>query len=210
MLSICEAGQRNRCANLGRVYNTAMNLVELAERIRALRIDQRLTLEEVASRTGLTRSWLSKVENFRVTPSLPALAEIARALGVTTSKLVEGLDEKPALTIVRSDERKIVERDQSSENTAVYHSLAYRRKSRSMDPFIITLPPGVARKEAMAHVGEEFLLVESGNVDFEYDGEVIHLGTGDSLYFDASIPHRLINSYEAEALVLCVFQSPQA
>ncbi len=187
-----------------------MNLVELAERIRALRIDQRLTLEEVASRTGLTRSWLSKVENFRVTPSLPALAEIARALGVTTSKLVEGLDEKPALTIVRSDERKVVQRDQSPENTAVYQSLAHRRKSRSMDPFLITIPPGVAREEAMAHIGEEFLLVESGRVDFEYDGQRFDLEAGDSLYFDASVPHRLINAYQSEAVVLCVFQSPQA
>lgn len=187
-----------------------MNLVELAERIRALRIDQRLTLEEVASRTGLTRSWLSKVENFRVTPSLPALAEIARALGITTSKLVEGLDEKPALTIVRSNERKVVERDQSPENTAVYQSLAHRRKSRSMDPFMITIPPGVARTEAMAHVGEEFLLVQAGSVDFEYDGDLFKLQAGDSLYFDASVPHRLINGYENDAVVLCIFQSPQA
>ncbi|RCS54894.1 XRE family transcriptional regulator [Bremerella cremea] len=187
-----------------------MNLVELAERIRALRIDQRLTLEEVASRTGLTRSWLSKVENFRVTPSLPALAEIARALGITTSKLVEGLDEKPALTIVRSHERKVVERDQSPENTSVYQSLAHRRKSRSMDPFLITIPPGIAREESLAHVGEEFLLVQSGQVDFEYDNDRIELQAGDSLYFDASVPHRLINAYKTAAVVLCVFQSPQA
>ncbi|PQO25790.1 cupin [Blastopirellula marina] len=187
-----------------------MNLVELAERIRSLRIDQRLTLEEVASRTGLTRSWLSKVENFRVTPSLPALAEIAKALGITTSKLVEGLDEKPSLTMVRKNERKVIERDQSDANTSVYESLAHRRKSRSMDPFMITIPPGVAREEALPHLGEEFLLVQTGNVDFEYDGDVFKLQAGDSLYFDASVPHRLVNAYKKQAVVLCIFQSPQA
>ncbi|MHC2066353.1 helix-turn-helix domain-containing protein [Bremerella sp. T1] len=186
-----------------------MNLVELAERIRSLRLEQRLTLEEVASRTGLTRSWLSKVENFRVTPSLPALAEIAKALGVPTSKLVEGLDEKPSLTMVRKNERKIVERDQSEANTSVYESLAHRRKSRSMDPFMITMPPGVAREEALPHLGEEFLLVQSGNVDFEYDGDIFKLQAGDSLYFDASVPHRLVNAYKKQAVVLCIFQSPQ-
>ncbi len=54
-----------------------MNLVELAQRIKARRLDRRLTIEDVAAQAGLTRSWLSKVENFRVTPSLPALGKIA-------------------------------------------------------------------------------------------------------------------------------------
>ncbi|MBI1247470.1 cupin domain-containing protein [bacterium] len=184
-----------------------MNLVELAERIRSLRLDRRLTLEEVASRTGQTRSWLSKVENFRVTPSLPALAEIARALDISLSKLVEGLDDKPSLTLVRKDDRKVVQRDQSEQNTAVYESLAHRRKARAMDPFLITIPPGVSREEALPHQGEEFLLVHSGPVDFQYDEEVHKLQTGDSLYFDATVPHRLINSYKRPAVVLCVFQS---
>lgn len=185
-----------------------MNLVELAERIRSHRIDQRLTLEEVASRTGLTRSWLSKVENFRVTPSLPALAQIAQALNVPLSKLVEGLDHKPALAIIRKGDRKIIERDKSPTNTAVYESLAHLRKSRSMDPFLITIPPGVAREEALGHIGEEFLMVQNGAVEFEYDGETHKLQSGDCLYFDARVPHRLINSSKRPTVVLCVFQSP--
>ena len=67
-----------------------MNLIELAQRIKAERRKQNLTLEQVASRTRLTRSVLSKVENFRVTPSLPALAKIAQALGTTVSDLDRG------------------------------------------------------------------------------------------------------------------------
>jgi len=185
-----------------------MNLVELAQRIRTIRLDRRLTLEDVASRTGLTRSWLSKVENFRLTPSLPALAQISTALGVSFSELVAGLDEKPALVVVRADERKIVERNQSIQNTTVYESLAHKRPNRSMDPFLLTIPPGVSREEALVHEGEEFLMVQKGKVEFEYDGEPHKLKKGDCLYFDSSVPHRLINSYQAEAIVLCVFLEP--
>ncbi|NNJ24125.1 HTH-type transcriptional regulator PuuR [Planctomycetes bacterium LzC2] len=166
-----------------------------------------MTLEEVASRTGQTRSWLSKVENFRITPSLPALGEIAQALDVPLSELFEGLDEKPALVLVRRDERKTVERDRSEENTSVYELLAHKRASRSMDPFLITIPPGVAREEALPHPGEEFLFVESGAVRFEYDGETHKLSAGDSLYFDANVPHRLVNSFKKQAVVLCVFHA---
>lgn len=182
-----------------------MNLVELAQRIRTTRKDQRLTLEEVASRTGLTRSWLSKVENFRVTPSLPALGKIAEALGVSVADLVAGLDSKPALVVVRREERQQVDRDRSRKNTTVYESLAHKRPNRAMDPFLLTVPPGVARDEAMGHEGEEFLMVQSGSVEFEFDGETHKLRSGDSLYFDAGVPHRLLNPYKRPAVVLCVF-----
>lgn len=182
-----------------------MNLVELAQRIRRMRLDRKLTLEQVASRSGLTRSWLSKVENFRITPSLPALGQIAAALGVTTANLVEGLDAKPTLVTVRKNERAIVERDKSKTNTTLYESLAHKRPNRSMDPFLLTVPPGVSRDTALAHEGEEFLMVQQGAIVFEFDGETHSLKKGDCLYFDSHVPHRIINPHKCEAVVLCVF-----
>lgn len=181
-----------------------MNLVELAQRIKNLRLDRRLTLEQVASRAGLTRSWLSKVENFRVTPSLSALGQIAEALGVTVSELVEGLDRKPQIVIIHKDERKVVERDTNSSNI-IYESLAHKRADRVMDPFLLTVPAGGQRREALAHEGEEFLILLSGRVDLHYDGDVYHLTAGDSLYFDARAEHRLANPFPDPAQVLCVF-----
>jgi len=185
-----------------------MNLVELAQRIKSHRLARQLTIQEVADRAGLTRSWLSKVENFRVTPSLPALARIAEVLGVSVSQLVEGLDARPRLVIVRGDERKRVDRDPSPQNTSVYESLAHKRMNRIMDPFLITLPGGVSRERALTHEGEEFLYVQSGSVQFEYEGETVTLRSGDSLYFDATVAHRLINSSKRPAKVLCVFSEP--
>ncbi len=185
-----------------------MNLVELAQRIKSRRLDQRLTIEEVAAQAGLTRSWLSKVENFRVTPSLPALAGIAKALGVSVSELVEGLDDRPQLVVIRSNERTVVQRDQSPQNRALYESLAHKRMNRVMDPFLITIPGGVSREKALTHEGEEFLYVQAGPVQFEYDGEISILRTGDCLYFDANVPHRLLNPNKRAAKVLCVFSVP--
>ncbi len=187
------------------IYNQLMNLVELAQRIRSLRLDRRLTLEAVALHTGLTRSWLSKVENFRLTPSLPALGKIAEALDVSVSELVEGLDAKPTLVVVRKQERKRVDRERSRKNTTVYESLAHKRPNRRMDPFLLTVPPGVSRDKQLSHEGEEFLIIQSGAVEFEYEEDRYTLKTGDSLYFDANVPHRLINPYKRSAQVLCVF-----
>ncbi len=181
-----------------------MNLVELAQRIKSIRLEQRLTLAEVASRTRLTRSWLSKVENFRVTPSLPALGQIAKALNVTVAQLVTDLETRPQLVVIRRNERQVVERDRPQSHI-VYESLAFRWSGRKMDPFCLTVPTGETKRPAMPHEGEEFLLVLSGRVDFEYDKELLRLEAGDSLYFDANVKHRLINGYKKPAQVLCVF-----
>lgn len=180
-----------------------MNIIELAGRLRQLRVDLDLTLEDVASKAGLTRGWLSKVENFRVTPSLPALSRICSTLGVPLSKLFEGLDDHPPIVIVPKSERCLVQRDEEVSQLT-YESLASGRPSRRMDPFVITVPKTDDRPQ-LAHGGEEFLLVIRGAVRLEYGEETHRLGVGDSAYFDGFIPHRLVCVDKGPAEVLVVY-----
>lgn len=181
----------------------AMNLVELAQRLRRIRLERGLTLEEVASRGGLTRGWLSKVENFRVTPSLPALDGLAKGLGVSLSELFEGLDERPPLVVVRRDERRPLRRDDEL-STLTYHSLAFPRTSRAMDPFIVTVPSSDTRPK-LTHPGEEFLLVLTGEVMLEHGERTEALREGDSAYLDGIVPHRIVCRSGEAAQVLVVY-----
>lgn len=181
-----------------------MNLVELAQRIRAARMARGLTLDQVSEASGLGKGLLSKVENFRVTPTLPTLAKLCETLGVKLSELVEGLDQKPKLCVIRREQRKTVERDGAQSNI-VYQSLAHGRANRAMDPFELVVPARGGRKQAMPHEGEEFLIVLKGQVEFEFDGKAQSLEEGDSLYFDAETDHRLFNVTDKDARVLCVF-----
>lgn len=87
-----------------------MNLIELATAFKKARLERGMTLEEAASRAGLTRGWLSKVEHFRVTPSLPALASIASALGVRLSEFFEGIDAQPAFFVTRRGQGQMITR----------------------------------------------------------------------------------------------------
>ena len=182
-----------------------MDLLELSQRIRAIRQALGLTLEQVATRAGATRSWLSKVENFRITPSLPALGQIAVALETTVSELVVELDARQTLSIIRRGQREVVERDRPG-STLRYESLGYPHKNRRMDPFVLGLPCDSSQRKAMAHEGEEFLYGLLARIDFEYDGETHHLEVGDTAYFDATHKHRVINpDPEIEAKAICVF-----
>lgn len=181
-----------------------MNLVELASRLKSARLSKGYTLERVSELSGLGKGLLSKVENFRVTPSLPTLARLSEALGMSLSELFEGLDEKPKISIVRAGERKEVERNRDQSDID-YESLAHLRPDRSMDPFLLTVPAGGGRREAMPHEGEEFLMVVKGRVSFEYEGKVHDMKAGDAAYFDAEVDHRVFNPNKTDAQVLCVF-----
>lgn len=187
-----------------REHTNFMNIVELAQRIRSARVNRGLTLDQVAESSGLAKGLLSKVENFRVTPTLPTLVKLCETLGMKLSELVEGLEEKPKLCLVPRDKRKQVERD-SSKSNIIYYSLAHRRANRAMDPFELIVPAHGGRSEAMPHEGEEFLTVLEGHVEFEFDGMAHSLEVGDSLYFDAETAHRLFNKTDKPARVLCVF-----
>ena len=181
-----------------------MNLIQLAQRIRALRGERKLTLEQVAERANLTKSVLSKVENFRVTPSLPALSKIAEALGVTVAELVDGLDERPQMIVVRKDERLPVERDRP-DSRILYEALAHKRRDKLMEPFLLEVPSGVARPTRLAHEGEEFIMILEGAVDYEYGEEQVRLEQGDCMYADGSVEHTLNNPNDSPAKVLVVY-----
>ena len=181
-----------------------MNLIQLSQRLRSFRVQKGYTLEQVSEMTGLTRGVLSKVENFRVTPSLATLSKMAQAFGITMSELFEGLDEKPEMVVVRKDERLIVERDRPDSNI-IYHALAHTRPNKIMEPFLLEVPPGEARRQKLAHEGEEFLMILKGKVDYEYGEHRFQLDEGDCLYEDGSKEHTLNNPTKDMALVLCIY-----
>jgi mannose-6-phosphate isomerase-like protein (cupin superfamily) len=187
---------------------TALNQVELAQRIKKLRIKCGFTIDEAAVRAGLTGSWWSKVESFRITPSLPALVRLASTLGTSISQLLEGLDAKPQLIVVAPDEGFKFRRNPDISDIE-YESLAQTRPNRRMDPLLLRLAPGGGRAVPMSHEGEEFLMVLAGRVVLEYGTDRVELSAGYSAYFDSNVEHRLNNPFDEEARVLCVFDGNQ-
>ena len=183
-----------------------MNLVELATRLKAARREAGLTLDQLAERAGLAKGILSKVENFRVTPSLPSLVKIAGALEIPLEKLFEGIgvDNDTSTCIVKKADRKEVERD-PEYSTIRYYDMAPSRAWRKMDPFEVNIPAGGGRLEPIPHEGEEFLTVLEGTIAFQLGDESHTLNAGDSAYFNAEVPHCVQNPSKKAARVLCVF-----
>lgn len=170
-----------------------MNLVELAKTIRRVRQQQGMTVEQLARKCGFSKGFISQVENFRQTPSVKALARISDALGLPVSELFnENGPANPPYLFGRLDDGEELMRDDGEKYGIRYFSLAHRQLGRQMDPFIIEYTPASPR-DFMNHDSEEFFVLLEGRLIYYICDDSIkkELVTGDTIYLQANVPHRV-------------------
>lgn len=184
-----------------------INLEDLGRRIRTIRLSRQLTLEEVVARAEFTVSWLSKLENGQLTPSLEGLVKLSDVLDCRLEELVEGLSVKPKHVFVRDGQGRIETTKDRGVDVALEH-LAESWRGRTMHPVILHLAAGTCRPPGNCHSGERFFMVLEGTVRLEYGSDVLVLSEGDSVYIDATPPHSLSVSGRAKARVLCMSFDP--
>lgn len=178
-------------------------MYDIGHRIRQLRIKNGLTLEELASRTELTKGFLSQLERNLTSPSISTLEDIAEALGTTMSRFfAEEKDEQ----IVFTAEDAFVD---DQENKTIYWIVPNSQKNR-MEPVVLELEPGAESKVIEPHDGEEFGYVLSGRVILHRDREDKDalIRKGETFYIRGDVAHRLINRGSTRARVLWISTPP--
>jgi len=187
--------------------HSTLNLLDLGRRIRAARLARRLTLEEVVSQTDFTISWLSKLENGLLAPSLEGLVRLGEVLECGVEPLVAGLSVPPKFIVTRQNEGR-QDAGRSGRNGLAIERLADAWRGRAMEPTILHVSGSGNRKAPANHDGERFLHVLEGDVKIGYGDELIVLGVGDSVYLDAAISHTLVPAGRGPARVLSVSFEP--
>lgn len=176
----------------------------IAKNIGILRKKQKMTLQQLADITGLTKGYLSKIERSKKSPPYSTLNRVAKALGVDVSYLINQNAEEvgdPRIAFVKKNQRKIVETVDSPDGYA-YQTLASGKPGKNMEPYIIE--PAFEEKATFQHEGEEFFYVLEGTHEFIYDGRTYIMEEGDSVYFDSGVPHtgRSIGKKRAKMLAV--------
>lgn len=169
--------------------------------VRTLRRERGLTLEQLGSLTGLTRSYLSKVERELSTPSISAAMKIADALGVDVGRLFAAESERSTLVLDRAPDESGAARPRTA-----LRPLASTMLGKTMSPFVLRPSADRARHQP-THDGQEFLFVHTGSIELSYDGEAHELSAGDSAYFDATRVHRIRSTSTPPATVVIVAAS---
>jgi len=159
-------------------------------KIRQVRKEKGLTLQELAQRTGLSPSLISQIERQRVDPTVSTFWKICSSLNIPLNFFFEGRSEESF--VVRKDQRRIVE---LADANVKYHDLTPPNKSGTADFILVEIQPGNTTKpELISHAGEECGYILQGSLKVFLGDKAFDLHEGDSIYFPSTTPHRYMNT----------------
>lgn len=179
-------------------------MINIGARIHQLRLKNDLTLEELASRTELTKGFLSQLERNLTSPSIQTLDDIAKALGINLNTFFKEDDDEQI--IFKAEDAFI---DQQ-KGISTYWLIPDAQKN-VMEAIRIVLEPGYHSKEVQPHQGEEMGYVLSGKLYLVTQSKPkgYSLKKGDSFYLKANESHHLENRSQKKAECLWLVTPPE-
>lgn len=175
--------------------------MDIGKKLKELRLQNELTLGDLASRSELTKGFLSQVERNLTTPSIATLADIVEALG---SNLSEFFHEEEEKQIVFSKQDFFV--DEQEDYTIEW--IVPNAQKNEMEPIILTLHPRKKSHVLSAYQGQEFGYVLKGSVTIVQGGKKYKVKAHETFYMDGSKSHYLYNHGTGDAKILWITTPP--
>jgi transcriptional regulator with XRE-family HTH domain len=174
--------------------------IDVGARLRMLRASAGLSIRALAEMSGLNVNTLSLIENGKTSPSVSTLQQLAGALGVPVTEFFETA--QGSKTVVH---QKSGERPRALFAHGAMEDLGTGMPRFGAEPLIVTLEAKAdSGKNPIVHTGREFVYCLDGLVEYTVDSETYSLGPGDSLLFEAYLPHRWKNVDAQPSRVLLV------
>ncbi|MBI1953241.1 MAG: helix-turn-helix transcriptional regulator [Candidatus Omnitrophica bacterium] len=178
----------------------------VGKKIKELRLAREWTLADLAKRSQVTISTLSRIESGKMTGTLESHTQIAQALGVRLAELYAAAD--PLETAAEHRKAGGVS-GKILEKGGGRFDLLTQGPLKKMFPALLTLKAGKSTAKEKTPVGvDKFLYVIKGRLEVEAGQSKFDLTAGDSLYFQASLPHTLKNASPQDAAALVVTSPP--
>jgi transcriptional regulator with XRE-family HTH domain/predicted Fe-Mo cluster-binding NifX family protein len=172
----------------------------LGKRIRDLRTRRGFSLRVLADRSGLNVNTLSSVENGKSSPSVSTLQQLALALNVPISSFFESEPVEKRVVFTSVDQRP-----QAAFGSTQMQNLGKDLAGSVVQPFVVTLEPGMGSGDQMiVHTGHEFVYCLNGFIHYRIERDEFYLKAGDSLVFEAHLPHCWENKGEDSAQFLLI------
>ena len=185
----------------------AKGMEDIGERIRKIREEKGLSLEELSRLTGFDVQFLSNLEKNMAQPQLGTVIKLSKALDSAFGRLVSGVGDK-LYSITRKNERRTVSRStsqKSQKQVYVYKSLAPDVKGRHMEAMLVQLEED-PEKEVSVHEGEEFIFVLDGVVEMGIGEDNFELEPGDSVYYLSTTPHHIAAKRDKATILAVLYE----
>lgn len=186
--------------------NTQNHQVNVGKRLRTLRGERRISIRALAEQSGLNVNTLSLIENGKTSPSVSTLQRLAAALEVPIIAFFEIETVPQSVVFTSASQRQPV--------PFLHGTLADLAKGFAhpgLEPFLVSLDPHAGSGENLiVHTGLEFVFCLEGSLGYEVNGQEFTLAEGDSLLFEAHLPHRWANLGETTARALLLLNPEDA
>jgi len=176
--------------------------VNVGRRLRELRIERGFSIRALAEQSGLNVNTLSLIENGKTSPSVSTLQQVAAALELPINAFFESQTPLQEIVYQKADNRQAAA---FTHGTLADLGTGFARPG--LEPFVVTLEPQADSGDTpIVHTGLEFVFCLDGCIGYEVEGQAFTLEPGDSLLFEARLPHRWRNAGETSSrslLMLC-------
>lgn len=176
--------------------------IDVGRRLREIRMGKGLSIRALAEASELNVNTLSLIENGRSSPSVSTLQTIAQTLKVPISAFFETDHGNRKVVYQRSGNRP-----HATFTHGLVEDLGAGMRRFGAEPLVVTLKPKAdSGRTPIVHTGREFVYCLAGRIVYLIEEDAYHLEPGDSLMFEAYLPHRWRNENETESkllLVLC-------
>jgi transcriptional regulator with XRE-family HTH domain len=175
-------------------------------RLRTARKRLGWTLTELAERSGVSITTISRAERGQLALGYESFTALGRALAMDMNAMFAGPGVKPTQLdgpVVTRANKGVVYRGLAVD----YEFLGTTAAGKRMSPIVGTVH---ARRidgpeDFVKHSGEEFAYVLSGEIEVHFsNGEVVRLARGDSLYFDSRLGHAYVSVSRQLARIVAV------
>ena len=160
----------------------------IANRIRARRRQLSLTLDDLSSKAGLDKGFLSRVERGQKLPSIGTLMRIAKALDIQMAQLFGEITAPDAITVIRRD--RGTQPPAKAASATTFDVILPPDGRRRLSAYLIT-PDKEDTPEAADHPGDELIYVLSGSLTVTFADRTVELDAGDCVHFDGHLKHRI-------------------
>jgi transcriptional regulator with XRE-family HTH domain len=159
-------------------------------KVKKARLQEGLKIADVSRISGISQGMVSKIENAQVSTSLDTLSRLCVAIDFPISKLFNDYDRPDGNAQFTKAEQGLEVVRRGTDKGHTYQLLTYQRGGKkNFEPFLVTMDDVSEVFPIFSHPGEEFIYLLSGKLTYRHGNQTYAMDVGDSLTFDAEIPH---------------------
>jgi len=181
-------------------------IIGIGKRIKDIRKENNLTINELANRANVSNGLISRIENGRTIPSLPVLLDLIQSLDIDASYFFEGVENRNSAKYlyIPKENQQVIEKEIEAQGFKYMHIFSKSLNSLGFEAVLLTLEPNSKREKVITDAWE-FKYILKGTVKYLIDQEEVTLSEGDALYFNGRFPHVPVSISDESCIMLVLY-----